>query len=95
MGPEAAGSSANVRLGGHSAVDREPSGDRSALQAELAQVEAELEDLRELRRGFLGQTGVHIGYRVLRQVTSQLDSEEARLRQKLERLWALMPSQES
>ncbi|MBI2918116.1 MAG: hypothetical protein HYY01_08985 [Chloroflexi bacterium] len=72
--------SGTVESGGTSSAGRD------GLQAELAQVEAELEDLRELRRGFLGQTGVHIGYRVLRQVTSQLDSEEARLGKKLERL---------
>lgn len=63
---------------------------QAQLQVELDGVLADMEDLRELRRGFLGQTGVHIGMRVLRQVTSQLDSEEARLKKQRERLDGLL-----
>ncbi|GEM_PF-6872566 len=65
------------------------------LQAELDQVLADLEDLKALRHGFLGQTGVHIGMRLLRQVTAQLDSEEAKLQEQREQLRALMQSTEA
>ncbi len=57
--------------------------DRQQLQAELDKALLELEDNEQLRSGFLGQTGVHIGARMLRAAQGHFDREEARLRERI------------
>ena len=53
--------------------------DEERLREELDGALAELEDLEELRRGFLGQTGVHIGGGARR----RYEQEEAELKARI------------
>jgi len=53
--------------------------DEERLREELDRALAELEDLEELRRGFLGQTGVHIGGGARR----RYEQEEAELKARI------------
>jgi len=57
------------------------SGER--LQGELDKALASLEDLEELRGAFLGQTGVHIGIRVLKSARFQFEQEENKLKDRI------------
>lgn len=63
---------------------------REQLQAELDKALADLEDLYELRRGFLGQTGVHIGARVLKSARRQFELGETRLKERVALLKGLL-----
>ncbi|MBI4294998.1 MAG: hypothetical protein HY669_02385 [Chloroflexi bacterium] len=63
---------------------------RKQLQAELDRALADLEDLEELRHGFLGQTGVHIGMRVLKSARRQFEQEETRLKERIALLEGLL-----
>lgn len=63
---------------------------REQLQAELDRARADMEDLKELRQGFLGQTGVHIGMRVLTSARRQFEQEEARLKERIALLESLL-----
>lgn len=60
------------------------------VQQELEEARAELEDNAELRRAFLGQTGVHIGIRILNSARRQFDREEARLKERIALLEKLL-----
>lgn len=55
---------------------------REQLQAELDKTLADLEDLEEQKRAFLGQTGVHIRMRVLEGARRRFKREEARLKER-------------
>lgn len=63
---------------------------REQLQAELDKALIDLEDLYELRHGFLGQTGVHIGARVLKSVRRQFELGEAKLKERIALLKGLL-----
>lgn len=65
------------------------------LQAELDKALAELEDLEELRHGVLGQTGVHVGIRVLKSASRQFEQEEVRLRERIAFLQKLLRADDS
>ncbi len=65
------------------------------LKLELAKAEDELEDLNEVRRFTLGQTGVHIGASRLRSLQSTWTRDEAGLRERIETLRALLASRAS
>ncbi len=58
------------------------------LEAELAKAHAELEDVLAMRRAFLGQTGVHIGARIMTSFRRQTEGDEARLRGRIAALEA-------
>ena len=60
------------------------------LRAELDKARADLKDLYELRHGFFGQTGVHIGARVLKKARAQFEREEARLKERIALLEKLL-----
>ncbi|MBI4298054.1 MAG: hypothetical protein HY676_05955 [Chloroflexi bacterium] len=60
------------------------------LQAELDKARRDLDDLEELRSGSLGQTGVHIGMRVLKSARRQFEREEARLKERIALLEELL-----
>ena len=63
---------------------------REEVLAELARAQEDLADLLELRSGFLGQTGVHIGMRVLTSARRQFEQEEARLKKRMALLERLL-----
>ena len=63
---------------------------REQLQAELDKALAGMEDLEEMRSGFLGQTGVHIGMAVLTSARRQFEREEARLKERMALLEGLL-----
>ena len=56
---------------------------REQAEAELAKAKAELEDVLAMRCAFLGQTGVHIGARILKSFRRQNEGDEARLRERI------------
>ncbi len=60
------------------------------LRAELRQVEADLEDLEEVRFATLGQTGVHLGAGKLQSLQATWNREEKRLRERLEAITSLL-----
>lgn len=60
------------------------------LLAALRRAQATLEDLEEERRFTLGQTGVHLGSQRVRSLRAAWDREEARLRQQIEGLKAVL-----
>lgn len=62
------------------------------LQAELDKALADLKDIEELRHGFLGQTGVHIGMRVLQSARRQFEREDASLKARVALLEELLCS---
>ncbi len=63
---------------------------REQLRAEMDKTLAALKDLEELRQGFLGQTGVHIGMRVLKSARRQFEQEEVRLKERIAILQKLL-----
>lgn len=63
---------------------------REQLQAELAKAEDELDDVDEMRRFTLGQTGVHIGASRLRSLNATWDRDEARLRERIRLIQELL-----
>ncbi len=63
---------------------------REQLQTELDKLLAELADLEELRHGVLGQTGVHVGMRVLKSARRQFEQEEVRLNERITILQKLL-----
>ncbi|MBI2304846.1 MAG: hypothetical protein HYU86_08905 [Chloroflexi bacterium] len=65
---------------------------REELQAHLEEALAALEDLEEERRRFLGQTGVHIGVRIIQKMRRQFEREEAELRERIHFLKASLES---
>ena len=56
---------------------------REELERELHNTLAELEEVEEMRRAVLGQTGVHVGARLLRQHRARFDRDETRLEARL------------
>ena len=60
------------------------------LQAELEKFMAELQDLEDLRHGVFGQTGVHVGMRVLKSARRQFEQEEVRLKERIALLQKLL-----
>lgn len=66
--------------------------DREQLQAELDRAKADLEDLEELKRGFLEQTGLHMGLRDRIHTRRQFGEEEARLKERIALLEKLINS---
>ena len=72
-----------------------PAMNREQLQADLGEALANLEDLYELRHGFFGQTGVHIGMNVLKSARRQFEREEARLKERIAELEKLLAAGDS
>ncbi|HEX9117188.1 MAG TPA: hypothetical protein VGA61_14060 [Anaerolineae bacterium] len=68
-------------LGGLSAAE---------LRAQLTKAESDLEDIEEMRLFTLGQTGVHLGAGRLKSLQGSWDRDEARLRQRIDELNALL-----
>ncbi|MBF8268010.1 MAG: hypothetical protein HW388_1518 [Dehalococcoidia bacterium] len=68
---------------------------REQLRTELDKALAGLEDLEELRRGFMGQTGVHIGMAVLTSARRQFEQGEARLKERIALLEELLHTGDS
>ncbi len=62
------------------------------LRVELRQVEAELEDLEEVRFATLGQTGVHLGAGKLAALQRSWARDESRLRERHEAIRSLLDS---
>ncbi len=60
------------------------------LRAELRQVEADLEDLDEVRFATLGQTGVHLGAGKLQSLQGTWAREEKRLQERLATIQSLL-----
>ncbi len=60
------------------------------LRAELDRALADMEDLEQLKHGFMGQTGVHIGMRVLTSARRQFEQGEARLKERIALLEGLL-----
>ena len=52
---------------------------REELEYELQNTLAELEEVEEMRRAVLGQTGVHVGARLLQQHRARFDRDQTRL----------------
>lgn len=52
---------------------------REELEHALQIVEEELEEVDEMRKAVLGQTGVHVGARLLAQHRARFDRDQARL----------------
>lgn len=65
------------------------------LRAEMDKAIAELTDLEELRQGVLGQTGVHVGMRVLKSARRQFEQEEVRLKERIVTLQKLLDGGDS
>lgn len=62
------------------------------LQAELRKAQEALADLEEERRAFLGQTGVHIGVRILQSFRRQVERDEARIKERIASIERLLGS---
>ncbi len=60
------------------------------LRAEMRQVEAELEDLEDVRFATLGQTGVHLGAGKLAALKRSWAREESRLQDRRAAIQAIM-----
>ncbi len=56
---------------------------REELEHELQTVQEELEEVDEMRRAVLGQTGVHVGARLLAQHRARFDRDQARFEKRL------------
>ncbi|MBI5031882.1 MAG: hypothetical protein HZB51_15235 [Chloroflexi bacterium] len=56
---------------------------REELERELENIQAELEEVAEMRSAVLGQTGVHVGARLLQQYRARFDRDQARLEARL------------
>jgi hypothetical protein len=65
------------------------------LRAELRGVEADLEDLEEVRLATLGQTGVHLGAGKLAQLQRSWTRDEARLIERRAAIQELLQSRQS
>jgi hypothetical protein len=52
---------------------------REELERELHVTLAELDEVNEMRQAILGQTGVHVGMRLLQQYRARFDGDEKRL----------------
>jgi hypothetical protein len=64
--------------------------DRDVLLAELEQARSALEDVEEMRRFTLGQTGVHIGMRQLKAMQTIWMRDEERFRARIVAIEALL-----
>ncbi len=58
------------------------------LERELQAALAELDEVRDMRQAVLGQTGVHIGMRQLRQYRARFERDEQRLTERLAQIRA-------
>ena len=67
---------------------------REELEHELQNVQAELEELEEMRMAVLGQTGVHVGARLLQQHRARFDRDQARLEARLAEIRAQLDALE-
>ena len=56
---------------------------RTEMERELQNIQAELEEVEDMRRAVLGQTGVHVGARLLQQHRARFDRDQARLQVRL------------
>jgi hypothetical protein len=56
---------------------------REELEHELQTVQEELEEVDEMRQAVLGQTGVHVGVRLLQQYRARFDRDQARFEKRL------------
>ncbi|MBI4787835.1 MAG: hypothetical protein HY782_12385 [Chloroflexi bacterium] len=67
---------------------------RAELERELQDIQAELEEVEEMRRAVLGQTGVHVGARLLQQHRARFDRDQARLEARVAEIRALLDALE-
>jgi hypothetical protein len=67
---------------------------REELERELQNTQAELEEVDDMRRAVLGQTGVHVGARLLQQHRARFDRDQARLEARLAEIRAQLDALE-
>lgn len=67
---------------------------REELECELQNTLAELDEVEEMRRAVLGQTGVHVGMRQLRQYRARFERDQARLGERAAQLQARLAAME-
>lgn len=67
---------------------------REELERELQNTEAELDEVNEMRQAVLGQTGVHVGARLLQQHRARFDRDQARLEARLAEIRAQLDALE-
>ena len=63
---------------------------RDELVKELKRAEVDLDDVEEMRLFTLGQTGVHLGAGRMKSLQGSWDRDEARLRQRITEIKALL-----
>lgn len=61
---------------------------REELERELQATLAELDEVEEMRRAVLGQTGVHVGARILQQYRTRFDNDQKRFEERAAQLRA-------
>lgn len=69
--------------------------DQQQLQEALETARMELQDLYELRHGFMGQSGVHVGARLLKSARRQFELGEARLKERIAVLEGMLRGDDS
>lgn len=67
---------------------------REELERELQNIQGELEEVDDMRRAVLGQTGVHVGARLLQQHRARFDRDQARLEARLAEIRAQLDALE-
>ncbi len=68
---------------------------RTEMERELQNIQAELEEVEDMRRAVLGQTGVHVGARLLQQHRARFDRDQARLQVRLAEIRTQLDALES
>lgn len=61
---------------------------REELERELQATLAEMDEVEEMRRAVLGQTGVHVGARILQQYRTRFDNDQKRFEERAAQLCA-------
>ncbi len=67
---------------------------REELEHELQKVQEELDEVEEMRQAVLGQTGVHVGARLLAQHRARFDRDQARFEKRIAEIRAEMAALE-
>ncbi len=59
---------------------------REEIQREINAAQSDLEEIDEMRQAVLGQTGVHVGARVLQEYRTKFDRDQKRIEEQLAQL---------
>lgn len=59
---------------------------REEIQREINAAQSDLEEIDEMRQAVLGQTGVHVGARVLQEHRTKFDRDQKRIEEQLAQL---------